>query len=109
MTADPIDLDALRKLAAEATLQDGVLLPIADLPTAIDRMSSVVAAAPVLIAEVERLQRRVTDLETCSTCGGDPQSHPSELPCVCVDGTASGEVKGLRLAAAGVPDPRAAR
>lgn len=45
--------------------------------------------------------------EPCSTCGGNPASHPSGAPCICADsdwpGTMQGEVYGLRRALYAAP------
>lgn len=52
-----------------------------------------------LATELAAARAEITTLRTCSTCGGDPQSHPSGLFCVCGDGTRDGEVDGLRKSA----------
>ena len=35
-------------------------------------------------------------LLVCTTCGGDPESHPSLVGCICGDGSIHGEVQNLR-------------
>lgn len=44
-----------------------------------------------------------TDVENrCWTCGGDPDSHPSGIKCICEDGTHTSEVVNLRKLASKV-------
>lgn len=56
------------------------------------------------MGELAKVRGQLADALKCSTCGGDPQSHPSGKECICAGdgeaktGTRDGEVMGLRLA-----------
>lgn len=48
-------------------------------------------------AERDAALAQVAAQAKCSTCGGDPHSHPSGNICICGNGTRQGEVDNLRL------------
>jgi hypothetical protein len=64
-----------------------------DLRTRVNRSLGEAAADAI-----DRLCDEADSANKCLTCGGDPNSHVSKLPCVCEDGTRSGEIMGLRIA-----------